>query len=69
MRYADVRLEVFLAGAPAKPAASVEIRLNLSADNLAELGQAGLYVLHGYPPDKTNRPWRLYVRNFAVRQP
>jgi len=65
----DARLEIFREGGGDQPAAAGALRLNLSADNLPDTGQAGIYALHGIPYEMTGKPWRVFVRNFSIRDP
>ena len=50
MRYADATLTVARADVPGTPLGSTTFRLNLSNDNMPDIGQIGLYVYGGFPP-------------------
>lgn len=50
MRYADATLSVAKASDPGTPLGSTTFRLNLSNDNMPDIGQFGLYVYGGFPP-------------------
>ena len=65
LRYADAKLEVFTDAEQTVPAATGEYRLNLSADNMPDAGQAGPCAEHGQ--DDTDKPWRVLVRNFSAK--
>jgi hypothetical protein len=49
MRYADAVLTVAKAAEPEKTLAEGSVRLNLSNDNMSDIGQAGLFFLGGFP--------------------
>jgi hypothetical protein len=65
MRYADVTLQVSKATAPDTILAKGEMRLNLSNDNMPDLGQAGIYVNAAYPDPAGDQS--VLANNFQLK--
>lgn len=68
VRYAQVKLEVFAGENLHTPLASGEYRYNLTADNMPDTGQAGIYTFQT-PSTDAEKIQNLYIRNFIMQKP